>query len=101
MAAFFLASTSIYADHVLKFNLKDGHVHIFRLSIKPEITFAGDKVIIKSAEGNVEYLRKDVVDFSFEATDSKVEVLEANLDAPVLIYNMKGQIIKAYDGQEE
>lgn len=80
-------------SHKMVLSFKSGDKVTFVLSDKPVLTFAGDKLVVKSSTGTIEYLRSDVDDFHFDEIETSVEAIEYAGDDNVTVYDMNGRIV--------
>lgn len=80
-------------SHKMVLSFKSGDKVTFVLSDKPVLTFAGDKLVVESSTGTIEYLRSDIDDFHFDEIETSVESIEYAGDDNVTIYDMNGRIV--------
>ena len=80
-------------SHKMVLSFKSGDKVTFVLSDKPVLTFAGDKLIVESSTGTIEYLRSDIDDFHFDEIETSVESIEYAGDDNVTIYDMNGRVV--------
>ena len=87
------ASAEDAKGHKMVLCFKDGNKVAFVIKDKPQISFSGDKIVIESTNGSIDYLRSNVEDFHFDEIETSVESIEYNGEGNVYIFDLNGHLI--------
>ena len=90
--------TSPPKSYKMIINLKNGEQITFVLSDKPEVTFAGDRLVVNSTSNTIDCSRSDIVDFHFEEIKTDIASISYNGQDEIKIYNMSGQEVATHKG---